>query len=84
MLTLRNVTELRKVTQLKSRNKLMQLYNAGFSHEMLGPLRCMLKILEAFRDQACEQHKATVNTLFNTTSFLLNHVQLNMDTSMLE
>lgn len=84
VLTLRNVTQLRKVTQLKSKAKLLQLYNAGFSHEMLGPLRCMLKILETFKQSVSEDHASTVRTLFNTTSFLLNHVQLNMDTSMLE
>jgi hypothetical protein len=49
VITLREVTQMRKVTQLKAQNKYITLMNSSFNHEMLAPLRCVMTISDNMR-----------------------------------
>jgi hypothetical protein len=72
VITLKEVTQMRKVSELTAQNKYMQLMNSSFSHEMLAPLRCIVQISDNMRKKAPTPKRAEPETILNTASFLLN------------
>jgi hypothetical protein len=49
VITLRDITQLRKVSELTARNKFISLMSSSFNHEMAAPLRCMIHISDQMR-----------------------------------
>lgn len=72
VITLREVTQIRKVSELTAKNKFMQLMNSSVSHEMLAPLRCIVQISDNMRKKVPKAKRAEPQTILNTASFLLN------------
>ena len=64
-----------EVTELKSKNKLIQMLSSSCNHEMLAPIRCIISMTESLLTKFKESAESfDLKIIFNTASFLLNQV----------
>jgi light-regulated signal transduction histidine kinase (bacteriophytochrome) len=83
--TFGDVTKLHENQELQSQNKLIQLVSSSCNHEMLAPIRCIIQMASSLLDR-CQDSSLSfdLTVIFNTSSFLLNQVQSNLDYSLLD
>lgn len=85
VLTFSDVTKLHENQQLQQQNKLIQLVSSSCNHEMLAPIRCIISIASNLIEEIQEhQFINDLTVIYNTSSFLLNQVQSNLDKSLLD
>ena len=61
------------------------MVSSSCNHEMLAPMRCIIQIAHNLIDKVKEEtNRVDLKVIFNTSSFLLNQVQSNLDASLIE
>ena len=70
----RDVTEIEKASELESQNKVISMLNSTLNHEMLAPLRCMIRISTNMLGRVPFELRKQLKVLLNTATFLLSHV----------
>lgn len=84
-MTLRDISKIQQLTQLKSENEMLGLLSSSVSHEMLTPLKCIISV--AYRVKGLfhdAKSKEMVETIISAAGLTLNQVKCNLDRGLID
>lgn len=84
VVTLKNVTKLKQISELETRNKFLGLMSSSINHEYLAPIRCISQISKQLEKSVRFKEKESARVISNTADFVLSQIQTNMDSDLLE
>jgi len=84
-MTLRDISKIQQLTQLKSENEMLGLLTSSVSHEMLTPLKCIISVAYRVKGLFHDlKHKEMVETIISAAGLTLNQVKCNLDRGLID
>lgn len=86
MLICRDISKIKENSKLQGQNKMLSLMSSSISHEMLTPIKCIIKIVEDIGKIAPKECNLdhNIELVVSTAQMLLSQVKGNLDRHLLD